>query len=139
MILKLIRHALRYMYCFLQLILKASSGIDYKEFYQFVHLIASNRLSQLARSEREPSQSENNPPTGATGGDQAQQHTQSRDKLSGSPDLTRRMAHGHIIFDLIQITALLQYMQETKEFTDLDSDSFEEHPHELYERIKAVL
>ncbi|KAM4705203.1 2-oxoglutarate and iron-dependent oxygenase JMJD4 [Rhinophrynus dorsalis] len=94
-----------------QVIMKSCSGIDYKEFYTFLKIIAEHRI-QAIQNETEPCK-----------------------------DHTVMMYPGiqHTLFDLKKTADILASLMDNQDFRKLDKDSLFPPPDELMRRLDAVI
>lgn len=91
----------------LQLILKAIGGINFAEFFRFLHVIGSHRIDGLKKE--------------ATGGDESTACTQDSKYQLGSKN--SKCSHqenmnicNHLLFDLMQISKVISDMLAIPEF-----------------------
>ncbi|XP_053324315.1 2-oxoglutarate and iron-dependent oxygenase JMJD4 [Spea bombifrons] len=100
-----------------QVIMKSCTGIDYKEFYSFIKIIAENRIGVLQNSseERKKALSEES----SAGCDPT---------LPGPP---------HAAFDLKKAAEILTLMLADDDFQKLDKEPLSPRPDELMQRLKT--
>ncbi len=131
-----------------QIILKTSSGIDYSEFYSFLHTIAARRLTFLSSNEGGKSTCEKQGPESSVTPDQFGVMSCKTDddysdprifqgwKVSSQPYYLTR---NHALFDLIQIEKILSDMTKNKEFLELDQGNFIQAPVEFLHEVQSAI
>lgn len=147
-----------------QLILKASSGIDYAEFYMFIHTIANRRIqfliefgkmsdedSTLAEeTEEDPSllmekiSLETSEKCSEVPSNSSSEETSAsctdRTQESGYPLSNHdKTLIRHYQFDLKRIQWILNDMMEDKDFQEINYSTLPEHPNLFLNRIVTVL
>ncbi len=128
-----------------QMILKASSGIDYTEFYLFLHTIATRRLNFLNFNKDDSSShkkgscdlSRTCSDKGATSCDPKEDpRIFQSSKVSSQPYYLTR---NHALFDLVQILKIVTDMAKNKEFLELDNEKFVQSPVEFLCEIQSAI
>ncbi|KAM8967186.1 2-oxoglutarate and iron-dependent oxygenase JMJD4 [Pelodytes ibericus] len=99
-----------------QVIMKSCSGIDYKEFYNFLKIIADGRIHEL----RSPGEDVSRDPRLSVS--------------SAAPPGSR-----HAMFDLQKIADILTLMVDDGDFQKLDESSLCPSPEELMHQIKTAI
>ncbi|MBN3324130.1 JMJD4 protein, partial [Atractosteus spatula] len=97
-----------------QVIMKSCSGIDYREFYTFLKIIAENRLAFL------------NSCAGSS----------SSSRLS---EALAALGPYHAAFDLQRVAHVLECLLSNEDFQRLDPDSLSSQPENLLQQIKEAL
>ena len=133
-----------------QLILKASSGIDYAEFYTFIHTIGAKRHNFLENCSKDVSKSDENKGQSDVTGCFADESVKSghgggMDKdpriFQGSkvPSQPYYLTKNHAIFDFSRIREVVTDMVNDTEFKLLDITNFSEDPHDFLKKIDETL
>ncbi|XP_015269597.1 PREDICTED: jmjC domain-containing protein 4 isoform X2 [Gekko japonicus] len=99
-----------------QVLMKSYTGIDYKEFYNFLKIIAENRIFVLENHHSE---------------EEASKHCY-RAAISGLGML-------HAVFDLKRTAKVLTSLNANEDFKKLNPESFTPPPHALLHRLKAAI
>ncbi|NXS85047.1 JMJD4 protein, partial [Erpornis zantholeuca] len=104
----------RHLQC--QLIMKSCTGIDYKEFYNFLKVIAENRISVLEKGLDEESLSQNN-----------------------SKAAISTLGMLHAVFDLKRTVKVLSSLSANEDFRKLDLTSLSPSPEALLHHLEAAI
>ncbi|XP_062349161.1 2-oxoglutarate and iron-dependent oxygenase JMJD4 isoform X2 [Cinclus cinclus] len=113
------------MWCFLQdelaavqreIIMKSCTGIDYKEFYNFLKVIAENRISILEKGLDEESSSQNN-----------------------SKAAISTLGMLHAVFDLKRTVKVLSSLSANEDFRKLDLSSLSPSPEALLQHLESAI
>ncbi|XP_031984911.1 2-oxoglutarate and iron-dependent oxygenase JMJD4 isoform X3 [Corvus moneduloides] len=104
----------RHLQC--QLIMKSCTGIDYKEFYNFLQVIAENRVSLLEKGLDEESSSRN-----------------------ASKAAISTLGMLHAVFDLKRTVKVLSSLSANEDFRKLDLTSLSPSPEALLQRLEAAI
>ncbi|XP_077160178.1 2-oxoglutarate and iron-dependent oxygenase JMJD4 [Paroedura picta] len=99
-----------------QVLMKSYTGIDYKEFYNFLKVIAENRIFVLENHHSE---------------EDASKHSY-RAAISGLGML-------HAVFDLKRTAKVLTSLNANEDFKKLNPESLAPPPHALLHRLKAAI
>lgn len=100
----------------MQVLMKSYTGIDYKEFYNFLKIIAENRIFVLENHHSE---------------EDASKHSY-RAAISSLGML-------HAVFDLKRTAKVLSSLNANEEFKKLKPESFSPPPQALLHRLKAAI
>ncbi|KAM4794588.1 2-oxoglutarate and iron-dependent oxygenase JMJD4 isoform 1-T1 [Cyanocitta cristata] len=104
----------RHLQC--QLIMKSCTGIDYKEFYNFLKVIAQNRVSILEKGLDEESSSRND-----------------------SKAAISTLGMLHAVFDLKRTVKVLSSLSANEDFRKLDLTSLSPSPEALLQHLEAAI
>ncbi len=137
------------------MILKASSGIDYSEFFTFIRTIAARRLKFLGSPTRDEvsscnktdislheqtsnakTQASPQTPPSDTGTESADCKTFQFAKVSSQP---YHLSRNHAVFDLRQIKLVLSDMIQDDCFNDLDWSQLLCKPDDFLEDIRGAI
>ncbi|KAM3679875.1 2-oxoglutarate and iron-dependent oxygenase JMJD4 [Ammospiza maritima maritima] len=99
-----------------QLIMKSCTGIDYKEFYNFLKVIAENRISVLEKGLDEESSSQNN-----------------------SKAAISTLGMLHAVFDLKRTVKVLSSLSANEDFRKLDLTSLSPSPEALLQHLESAI
>ncbi|NXK70764.1 JMJD4 protein, partial [Sylvietta virens] len=99
-----------------QLIMKSCTGIDYKEFYNFLRVIAENRISILEKGLDEESSSQNN-----------------------SKAAISTLGMLHAVFDLKRTVKVLSSLSANEDFRKLDLTSLSPSPEVLLQHLESAI
>ncbi|NWY72307.1 JMJD4 protein, partial [Erithacus rubecula] len=99
-----------------QLIMKSCTGIDYKEFYNFLKVIAENRISILEKGLDEESSSQNN-----------------------SKAAISTLGMLHAVFDLKRTVKVLSSLRANEDFRKLDLTSLSPSPEALLQHLESAI
>ncbi|KAI1242517.1 hypothetical protein IHE44_0000047, partial [Lamprotornis superbus] len=99
-----------------QLIMKSCTGIDYKEFYNFLKVIAENRISILEKGLDEESSSQNN-----------------------SKAAISTLGMLHAVFDLKRTVKVLSSLSANEDFRKLDLSSLSPSPEALLQHLESAI
>ncbi|RLW11403.1 hypothetical protein DV515_00001237 [Chloebia gouldiae] len=99
-----------------QLIMKSCTGIDYKEFYNFLKVIAENRISILEKGLDEESSSQNN-----------------------SKAAISTLGMLHAVFDLKRTVKVLSSLSANEDFRKLDLTSLSPSPEALLQHLESAI
>ncbi|NXQ50089.1 JMJD4 protein, partial [Catharus fuscescens] len=99
-----------------QLIMKSCTGIDYKEFYNFLKVIAENRISILEKGLDEESSSQNN-----------------------SKAAISTLGMLHAVFDLKRTVKVLSSLSANEDFRKLDLSSLSPSPEALLQLLESAI
>ena len=134
---------------YFQLILKASSGIDYGEFYTFISTIGAKRLAFLKSLVKNESSTEQNTNTVLT---KSNVQDNERTETTQEPSFDSRVFQGakvssqpyyltqnHAVFDITQIQRVVDDMISDPVFRELDHHSFTQPPRDFLDSISETL
>nr|XP_054767212.1 2-oxoglutarate and iron-dependent oxygenase JMJD4-like [Lytechinus pictus] len=132
-----------------QLIMKASTGMDYAEFFNYLHIISSRRLQSCSQSKIKSTNTTSNTdgcdnPIGDSV--RTQYHNVgscAHESSENTPVLTNigddALSVNHFVFDLSRIQEVLEDMVENEDFKEIDFTKLPQKPDDLLQAIRTEL